>query len=90
LRKTVRKYSKIAKEQRYLEKTGAQPDEAELMKALGPGVQAPKQALTVEPYRDLCAGFRHGYIVGEALQGGIASSPHPPGVLPMGRQVLSW
>ena len=51
-RKTVRKYSKIAKEQGYLEKTGAQPDEAELMKALGPGVQAPKQASTVEPYRE--------------------------------------
>jgi transposase len=51
-RKTVHKDSKIAKEQGYLEKPDAQPKESELMKALGPGVQAPKQASTVEPYRE--------------------------------------
>ena len=51
-RKTVRKYHEIAKEQGYLEKTDAQPNESELTKALGPGVQAPKQASTVEPYRE--------------------------------------
>jgi transposase len=51
-RKTVRKYHEIAKEQGYLEKTDVQPNESELMKALGPGVQAPKQASTVEPYRE--------------------------------------
>jgi len=31
-----------------------------------------------------------GYIVSGALQGGLAVPPHPPRVLPMGRQVLSW
>ena len=51
-RGTVRKYSRIAKDQGYLEKTEAQPSESELMEALGPGVQAPKQASTVEPYRE--------------------------------------
>jgi hypothetical protein len=34
--------------------------------------------------------FAGGYVVGGALQGGLAPSPHPPRVLPMGRQVLSW
>ncbi len=51
-RRTVHKYHEIAKEQGYLEKGRAQPSEAELMEALGPGVQAPKQASTVEPYRE--------------------------------------
>ena len=48
-RQTVHKYQEIAKEQGYLEKGGAQPGETELMEALGPGVQAPKQVSTVEP-----------------------------------------
>jgi transposase len=51
-RGTVHKYSKIAKEKGYLGKTGAQPSDGELREALGPGVQAPKQASTVEPYRE--------------------------------------
>ena len=51
-RKTVRKYREIAKEKGYLEQPGAQPSEVELREALGPGVQAPKQASTVEPYRE--------------------------------------
>jgi transposase len=51
-RGTVRKYSRIAKEKGYLEKTDGQPNEAELLEVLGPGVQAPKQASTVEPYRE--------------------------------------
>jgi transposase len=51
-RQTVHKYHEIAKEQGYLEKGKAQPGEAELLEALGPGVQAPKQASTVEPYRE--------------------------------------
>lgn len=51
-RGTVHKYSKIAKEKGYLEKTSTQLNESELKNALGPGVQAPKQASTVEPYRE--------------------------------------
>lgn len=51
-RKTVRKYREIAKEQGYLEKAGEQPSDSELREALGPGVQAPRQASTVEPYRE--------------------------------------
>jgi hypothetical protein len=39
----------------------------------------------------VCAlAFASGYIISGALQGGITTSPHPPRVLPMGRQVLSW
>jgi transposase len=51
-RKTVRKYHEIAKEQGYLEKSDTRPSEAGLVEALGVGVQAPKQASTVEPYRE--------------------------------------
>ena len=51
-RGTVHKYSKIAKEKGYLGKTGAQPSDGELKEALGPGVQAPQKASTVEPYRE--------------------------------------
>ena len=51
-RKTVRKYREIAKEKGYLEKVGSQPSDSELREALGPGVQAPRQASTVEPYRE--------------------------------------
>jgi transposase len=51
-RKTVRKYHAIAKEQGYLEKTEDRPSESGLRAALGPGVRAPKQASTVEPYRE--------------------------------------
>ena len=49
-RGTVHKYHEIAKEKGYLEKAVTQPSEAELTEALGPGVQAPKQVSTVEPY----------------------------------------
>ncbi len=52
-RGTVHKYYEIAKGKGYLEKAGAQPSEAELMEALGPGVQAPRQVSTVEPYREV-------------------------------------
>ncbi len=51
-RQTVHKYHEIAKEQGYLEKGRAQPGEAELLEALGPGVRVPKQISTVEPYRE--------------------------------------
>jgi len=51
-RKTVRKYHAVAKEKGYLEKPGAQPSEGGLREVLGPGVQAPRQASTVEPYRE--------------------------------------
>ncbi len=51
-RKTVRKYREIGKEKGYLEKTDASPSDSELREALGPGVQAPRQASTVEPYRE--------------------------------------
>jgi len=44
--------SRDSERQGYLEKGKAQPGEAELLEALGPGVQAPKQASTVEPYRE--------------------------------------
>ena len=50
-RQTVHKYHAIAKEQGYLEKRGIQPGESELTEALGPGVQVPRQASSVEPYR---------------------------------------
>jgi transposase len=51
-RATVRKYHKIAKEKGYLESPDAQASDGELREALGPGVQAPRQASTVEPYRE--------------------------------------
>jgi transposase len=51
-RQTVHKYHEIAKEQGYLETGREQPSEAELLKSLGPGVQAPKQVSTVEPHRE--------------------------------------
>ena len=51
-RGTVHKYHEIAKEKGYLEKTDTQPSESELMEALGPGVQPPRQTSTVEPYRE--------------------------------------
>jgi len=51
-RGTVHKYHEIAKEKGYLEKAGAQPSESELREVLGPGVQAPRQVSTVEPYRE--------------------------------------
>jgi transposase len=50
-RKTVRKYHEIAKEKKCLENAGGLPGDRELLEMLGPGVQAPKQASTVEPYR---------------------------------------
>ena len=43
-RGTVHKYHRVAEEKGYLEKAGAQPSESELMEALGPGVQAPRQS----------------------------------------------
>jgi len=49
-RLTVRKYSKIAREHGYLE-TGQLPNDAELQVVLGPGVRAPRQVSSVEPYR---------------------------------------
>lgn len=51
-RKTVHKYHEIAKEKGYLEKPVAQLSDGKLGEALGPGVQAPKQTSTVEPYRE--------------------------------------
>jgi len=51
-RATVHKYHEIAKEKGYLEKIEAQPSNGELIEALGPGVQVPRQASTVEPYRE--------------------------------------
>jgi len=51
-RGTVHKYHEIAKEKGYLEKTDTQPSESELMEALGPGVQPPRQTSMVEPYRE--------------------------------------
>jgi len=51
-RKTVRKYHELAKEKNYLENPENPPRESDLLKMLGPGVQAPKQASTVEPYRE--------------------------------------
>ena len=56
-RGTVHKYYEIAKEKGYLEKAGVQPSEAELTEALGSGVQAPRQASTVEPYREAIEGW---------------------------------
>ena len=52
-RGTIHKYHQIAKEKGYLEKPGVQPSENELREALGPGVQAPRQLSTVEPYREI-------------------------------------
>src|SRR5271157_2317793 len=49
-RPTVRKYGKIAREHGYLE-SGQLPNDAELQVVLGPGVQAPRQVSSVEPYR---------------------------------------
>jgi transposase len=50
-RGTVRKYHELAIEKNYLEKASDLPSDSNLMEMLGPGVQAPKQASTVEPYR---------------------------------------
>ena len=52
-RGTIHKYHQIAKEKGYLEKPSVQPSENELREALGPGVQAPRQLSTVEPYREI-------------------------------------
>jgi transposase len=51
-RVTVRKYHKIMKETGSLESPGVQTSGDELREALGPGVQAPRQISTVEPYRE--------------------------------------
>lgn len=51
-RGTVRKYHEIAKEKGYLEKASSRPSESEIKEALGPGVQAPRQVSSVEPYRE--------------------------------------
>ena len=48
---TVRKYARLAKQNGYLEPGGQLPSDAELQVALGPGVQAPRQVSSVEPYR---------------------------------------
>ena len=40
------------KEKGYLEKPDAQTSDGKLREALGPGVQAPRQTSTVEPYRE--------------------------------------
>lgn len=50
-RLTVRKYAKIAKQNGYLVQGSQLPSDVELQKALGPGVQAPRQVSSVEPYR---------------------------------------
>jgi transposase len=50
-RGTVRKYHEIAKQNNLMEKTGDLPSDSELKEMLGPGVQAPQQLSTVEPYR---------------------------------------
>lgn len=52
-RQTVHKYHQIATEQGYLEGTTPTPSESGLREALGPGVQAPSQASSVEPYREV-------------------------------------
>jgi transposase len=51
-RGTVHKYSEIAKQKGYLGKADTLPSDGELKEALGPGVQAPRQVSTVEPYRE--------------------------------------
>jgi transposase len=51
-RGTVHKYHEIAKQKNYLEKPEALPSERDLLKALGPGVQTPRQVSTVWPYRE--------------------------------------
>jgi len=51
-RGTVHKYHEIAKQNNYLEKAETRPIDNELLKALGPGVQTPRQVSTVLPYRE--------------------------------------
>lgn len=51
-RATVHKYREIAKEKGYLEKASTRPSESEIKEALGPGVQAPRQVSTLEPFRE--------------------------------------
>ncbi len=51
-RGTVHKYHEIAKQNNYLEKPESGLSDKELLKALGPGVQAPRQVSTVLPYRE--------------------------------------
>ena len=51
-RGTVRKYHEIAKQNKYLETPGDLPSANTLQEVLGPGVQAPRQVSTVEPYRE--------------------------------------
>ena len=50
-RLTVMKYARITKENGYLEAGQPWPSDEELRLALGPGVQAPRQVSSVEPYR---------------------------------------
>ena len=49
-RPTVHKYHELAKQQGYLEKDAALPDDATLHKVLGPGPQPPRHVSSVEPY----------------------------------------
>jgi transposase len=51
-RPTVHKYHEIAKQKGYLGQSDAPPSDGQLKEALGPGVQAPRQVSTVEPYRE--------------------------------------
>ena len=51
-RGTVHKYHEVAKQKGYLDKSETPPSDGALKEALGPGVQPPQQASTVEPYRE--------------------------------------
>jgi transposase len=57
-RLTVRRYARIAKQKGYLEHGSQLPSDAELQVALGPGVQAPRQVSSVEPYRKVVEEWR--------------------------------
>lgn len=56
-RGTVRKYHEVAKQKNLLAKPGEFPSDSQLKEMLGPGVQAPKQLSTVEPYREIIQGW---------------------------------
>lgn len=57
-RATVYKYHEVAKEIGYLEKANGRPKEREIKEALGPGVRAPRQVSSVEPYRESIQEWR--------------------------------
>ena len=57
-RPTVHKYHELAKQQGYLEKEAAIPDDETLQKVLGPGPRPPRIVSSLEPYGEVVKTLR--------------------------------